>query len=393
MTVISRPAFFIPTQTTPRDTSAEASNVDKASEASKVSDRLIDSVNPQRAFVIFAHGSGQSRNTKDSTIAHIASQINGNENEDYIIVDGPAAGKPPGSYAYNDLDRTMTRKNMRETFGTIAGSSYKTAKIKAFVTGKGSENSAATAVSNIIDLKDKGGIPGTVNIIGYSRGAAVTASQVVHQLKSIFGYKLPEEESQPLKINLFLIDPVAGGSKGKQPINKLSLNGENDNVHIKSLYALYSRDEEKQTYIPQYPKDFNVSDDVKTGFCELPGRHATLGRSNTSLKDPTGSKEIPENEEGSLASPSKLIASYAQIFLGNNGIKIQEPEDSSTISDEHDKILDDPEYKKLKQSNIKKRSNDYAFSLLLGGLKPFKPRGGDKRINNPDNFLRSLKGE
>lgn len=214
-------------------------NIDGTSAVNKVSDKLIDAVNLDRSFVIFAHGTSQGRDTKNTTISNIVSQINGTENKDYIIVDGPSATQLPASYAYNDLDRVATRKNMLSTFGTIAGNSYKTAKLKAAITGAGSEHSAATAVGNIIDLKDKGGIPGKINIVGYSRGAAVTASQVVHQLKSVFGYKISEEESNQIQINLFLIDPVAGRKDGEKPVNRLSPNNANENVHIKSLYAIY----------------------------------------------------------------------------------------------------------------------------------------------------------
>ena len=366
---------------------------------------LLASVNHDRTFTIFAHGTSHSRETNDTTLSAIYDQLKGEEFDDYLILDGPGC-KPnlPGSYAYNDIYKVFKPDMMLKNFGGIEkfgirigiGASMSTARLKDAMTGEGAKHSAATAISNLLQLKDQGGIPGNINIVGYSRGAAVTTSQIVHQLKQVMNPRCHSDKVDPIKVNLFLIDPVAGLSAGKKPVNRLSPNTEIDNVHIKKLVAFYARDDEKSTYRPQYPSDFLISQDVETAYVKVPGRHTTLGLSSTSLKSPSGQRR-PSNQQNikqtHLNGPSTLLTDYALQFLKDNGGHLKEEvkvPDAQELTVRHTSLLNDKLYRALRQSKQSLLSKDYMIQKVKGGLKSFSTRRFDEHIEPVDKFARSF---
>jgi len=385
------------------EASKETKSVTPTETTPAVSDRLIDAINPDRSFTVFSHGTKHSRETEGTTIGDITAELKGTEYNDFLVLDGPGAkGKLPGSYAYNDLSREVSVDERMSTFGGKKvmgvplgiGASEKLSRVADLATGTSAQHSAATAVSNILS-ENADGIPGVINMIGFSRGAAVTSSQIVDQLKQVFGERSPSDQRPRLQVNLFLIDPVAGGNKGDKHPNRLSQNQDTDNVHINSLFAVYSRDDEKATYTPQYPHRLDISDDVKTGYTEMAGRHTTQGMTSTTLKDLRGKEHAPNKPDDPLRSyldgPSSLLKKYTMKFLEDRhpGLVEAPTTSQSSMVEEHQAMMNDPRYLQTKQSASKSPS-DIAYSKVTGGFLPFKARTGDDQILSPQAFSEKL---
>lgn len=379
-----------------------ASGVEASSHTSAIkSDRLLKLIDPDITFTIFAHGTGHDEKTSSATINAITNGIQGKRFKDFIVVDGPAGHSLPSTYWYNDINKKFAPKVMKENFPKVSllgtnKTAFEISRGVDAITGNSSKHSAARAVAALLEeQKTTGKLPGNINLVGYSRGAARTICHIVDELKQVIGSKNPddpEEKDLAIKLNLFLIDPVPGGKKGKDPVNQFSENAATDSARIDNAFIVYSGGDRKPSYRPMYPNNYRFSDDVKISSCVLPGRHATLGSNRTSVENPS-SKIIHKEKPGTiyLDGASHFITDTALLFLKDNGVKLNESKNTpnaETLKETYEALYNNKDYQKVRQKVS--WSKDSFFELAKTSFKGFKDRKIPEGTNRPQEFINSL---
>ncbi len=348
----------------------------------KLEARLIDQIDPEKAYTILCFGTGQDEHTPNTVIGEIkdlfGDELDLNEWDDFVAIPGPGAGTPNvGTYKHYDKDKAFDPNAASETFGRLAKFPISN-KLVDLIRGASCAQAAATAVSAYFDNlpmdenddEAEGKLAGVVNLVGYSRGAAVTVIRIHNLLKILFD-KFPDEmndqqtrkgvlgqfetmlgaalmrlhkvgqdlplikkiasylspdsgakQRMPVKVNMFLIDPVAGMNAGLKPENKLMVDEPDDAVILESLVVCYAMHDRKKTYTPQYPDRLFLNADTKHYAFWVPGRHKTLGVRDSTRSDPGACRRDRGDSADWVQDPAVFIAGMIVRFLAANHVDL-----------------------------------------------------------------------
>ena len=273
------------------------------------------------AFTILCHGSGGHRTKPDKEIiAFLGRRMAGSEYADYLILDGVGGksqardGKNPvaGSFDWADRNKGTKSPNVSAEMGgsnTKKGTAFKYGREAmptgganvANAIGYGVEDNARHAIVALADLPQ---LPDTINLIGWSRGA-VTALVIANML---YDPSSTEGLFRQIKVNIFAVDPVAGGDAGTK-------NGAESRrlipPNVKQYLSVLNTGENRNTFAPQdlsrvIVVDANASNVV---FLPFPGKHDSCAQNSN-----PNAKEV-----------SDIAWSLAFRFLGHFGTRITPP--------------------------------------------------------------------
>lgn len=193
-------------------------------------------------FTIFCHGTGSS--SKDDLVKKKGEIITAfgqafrrdkskTEFEDFIILEGPGSQGSPENIEYVKKDG--------HTIARVTKSNYLIkGKAPGLIWGRGVERNYENAAKAIWDLfrsdKEPGIRPGKINMVGWSRGA-VTCIRLAYYLNRFSKLSL-------IPVNIFAIDPVAGGSSHKD------LDAHILNKNVKTYVATLSLQEIRKGFTP-----------------------------------------------------------------------------------------------------------------------------------------------
>lgn len=404
-----------------------------------IQSKMIDSVDHDRPYTFLCHGSGQDDQTPNTVIGDLQKLFELDENmkevDDYVAIPGPGAGKPMvGTYAYNDLEKTPCPKTTKETFGFLSRLPF-TTKLADLITGASCTQGAATATSACLnryfteEASDEPTLAGTLNLIGYSRGGAVTAVQILNNLKALFGEfdhddtketataivnhveqqlekfamtpnksdiaiildELQEflvmllasrKKNMPIKVNMFLIDPVAGVKAGLDPKNAIMTDKPNDCVTLNSLVVCYSMHDRKKSYTPQYPERLFINKDTKAYSYLMPGRHKTVGVRDSTLKDPGARRKIRDDQETWIKEPALINTALIIRFLAANNVDL-----TDAIEKIKKTSTDDSLYSDLSIEGLEKRYNSMMNNLTLYELLS---QGKGSKADTAIEFIKAI---
>lgn len=262
-------------------------------------------------FTIFCHGTGESREENEhNEIIHDLSEIHdGYEGGDYLILDGPGAGKiKPGtfnpltkmpytsdeSYArptsetidlfewkrrhlYNQIEekKDFSAPQWNGKMGAIANTtSFLPHKITGNLFGLGMDNNIQHAITILASIFTNGLNGVTINMIGWSRGA-VTCFRLANWIEEFLG--------GGADINIFAIDPVAGGSLGEHMADTWIIPSS-----VKKLLVIIVQDDKRSSFQPQDLSRLQFkSSQTEYAFLPMPGSHDTPVRAT---KDPVNNE-------------------------------------------------------------------------------------------------------
>lgn len=177
------------------------------------------------AFTILNHGTAFDRQMQGELIAEFGRVMSGREarvvqcagqpsfvDGDYMINEGPgsAIATRPGAVNPFTMEQrgwgyTLSKRTLRSGFKRdFYGNTEYTTQLAGKVTGAGWDDNIYKTLFVLSNKLDN--FPGTINMIGWSRGA-VTCLRIAMALQE----KIREGLFLPVSMNLFLIDPVVGG--------------------------------------------------------------------------------------------------------------------------------------------------------------------------------------
>jgi hypothetical protein len=245
------------------------------------------------SFTILCHGSGGHRSKPDKElVAFLGRRMAGEEYKDYLILDGvggtPAKGWKgdplAGSFDWADRNKGAKSKDVSVEMGgrnkKMGSRGFKYGRESmpvggatgANIVGYGVEDNARHAVVALADLPQ---LPDTVNLIGWSRGA-VTTLVIANML---FDPGSTEGLFRTIKVNIFAIDPVAGGDAGtKDGAESKRLITPN----VKNYLSVLNTGENRKTFSPQDLSRVIVVDPGSSNvvFLPFPGKHSSCAQNN-----------------------------------------------------------------------------------------------------------------
>jgi hypothetical protein len=320
-------------------------------------------------FTIYCHGTGGHRDKPDKEIvAAMGRRAVGTEYTNYLILDGVGAkprnkeGKNPMAGTFNWADRDKAPKG--KTPVELGGGRTRGA-LMAQATGFGLDDNVRHAVVTIANLLDGPGLPDTVNLIGWSRGA-ITAISIANAL---FDPATTEGLFRSIKCNIFAIDPVAGAEAGHGP------DAESKRLvppTVRNIMVLLAIGENRKTFAPQDLSRIQVVDSAASNivFLPFPGKHDTVAQQN----DPRA-QEV-----------SSVCWTLAYRFLQRMGTNPGTPArqlhtDEQMLEDYSGMVLRRPAYAKIKHSGLKQRV------IGKGLAKREFAKHLDEYVRSPDYFI------
>lgn len=268
-------------------------------------------------FTIYNHGSGGHRDKGDDEIvAFMGRRATGTEYKDYLITDGVGGtpknkeGRNPlaGTFDVADRNKAPKRGGLRSDDASEKGSKVAarlaglfSKSASANIQGLGVFDNAQHAIITIANLEPR---PKTLNMVGWSRGA-ITCGVIAHML---YDPATTEGLFRDIEVNIFAIDPVAGGEEG---------HGENAesrrtiSPNVKNYVCVLATGENRNTFAPQDLARLHVTDPTQTHivFLPFPGKHSTVAKNNDQK-----SKDI-----------SDIVWSMAHQFLHHFGTRQSKP--------------------------------------------------------------------
>ncbi len=269
------------------------------------------------AFTVFFCGTCSNRldvNNKDypkgELVSTLASHHKGEEFFDWIICDGPGSGNlheeekwvtpPEYSTANGIATGAGWEENVAHAMAVIKNEyEWKPTKLsqKDFDVLKshgvdvelkqgGSwywrtyalpERMTVTRQELVKEIKKRkgGGLPATVNIVGWSRGG-VSAIMLANAMAK-------DQKTAGIPVNIFAIDPVPGAGQFQTHRCVVPAN-------VKNFVGVYARDEHSRGFAPIVPE-------VKSGkplFLPFRGKHATLP-GNGAIDGNSGTQKLPQS--------------------------------------------------------------------------------------------------
>lgn len=250
-------------------------------------------------FTIFNHGSGGHRDKKDDEIvAYMGRRATGVEYENFLITDG-VGGKPKRNWkfwkqkagtfqamagTFDVADRDKSPKQLGDPITSDPsekGHPVVASLMRAFglageaanVQGTGVFDNAQHAVITIASLDPR---PKTINMIGWSRGA-ITCGVIATLL---YDPSTAEGLFRDIDVNIFAIDPVAGGEEGHGMFaeSRRSLT-----PNVKNYISILATGENRNSFSPQDLSRLHVMDPNSTNlvFLPFPGKHSTVAKCNS----------------------------------------------------------------------------------------------------------------
>jgi hypothetical protein len=240
-----------------------------------------------RTFTIFNHGTGSHRDRADGEI--IATFGNAMPPTDeyftFLITDGPgsapnSAFNHPRPGTFNWATRTKEKKKFWRG-NPERGDGSASTRVSGLVHGAGWDDNVRHALVVITDLLCRGVPPQRINMIGWSRGA-VTCLKIANAL---WDPSTTEGFLRDIAINIFAIDPVAGGGAGVVQDTRLVT------PNVKNYIGTLAQDEQRGGFGPQDADRIQILDPQRSNVVLLPfpGKHNTQVRKDGS--------EIPEVAE------------------------------------------------------------------------------------------------
>ena len=234
-------------------------------------------------FTIYCHGTGGHRDKDDSEIvAFMGRRAMGTEYADYLILDG-VAGKPKnksglnpmaGSFNWADRGKSAKGSTSKELGGGHATKNSGIGRLQASASGEGVEDNARHAIVTIADVAERYGLPDTINLVGWSRGA-VTCLVIANML---YDPTSMEGLFRTVKVNIFAVDPVAGqeAGHGKDAESRRLLP-----PSVRNYLGVLATGENRETFKPQDLSRVQVVDAASTNlmFLPFPGKHSTVAKS------------------------------------------------------------------------------------------------------------------
>ncbi len=148
------------------------------------------------------------------------------------------------------------------TVGSKITGKKKTALLPGLILGKGMDDNIRHAIATMGNIWDNfnGKI---INMVGWSRGA-VTCIRMANWLEEFYGTNM--------EVNIFAIDPVAGGDLGTKSGDTYTLPS-----IVKNYISLLALDDKRGGFRPQDAKRIKVKDPhiTKVAHLPLPGSHDT----------------------------------------------------------------------------------------------------------------------
>ena len=324
-------------------------------------------------FTILNHGTDSHRSRTDGEIiADFGRNMQGSEYDDFLITDGPGSsgtksdrmpgkfdpftqdkvptgvisrltGKSPGwsTSPHTKTIADITAKDTRffNASGDFGLGAHLTPGIKGIARGQGWDDNIRHAIAAIVERQNRknlGTMYGTINMIGWSRGA-VTCLRMANWIKEFLG--------DNIKINIFAIDPVAGLDAGEKLKDTYTIPD-----IVQDYIAVLALDEKRGAFAPQDQSRIHV-DSFKTNvaFLTFPGVHNTLVRSND--------KKAPE--------VGVLVRSLAYKFLKDHGTLFNQPEKLYNTLQVCELYAD----MKAKRNDYRKMMSQGIIASLQGGLE------------------------
>jgi len=255
-------------------------------------------------FTILNHGTNFHREKTGELISDFGRNMAGTEADfvtsdntatgDFLICEGPGSAPKnvmrPGTYNPFTGEKKgsfYTLKHMFKSdfYNSFYGSTPYRTKLTGAIAGGGWTDNVAKASLIVFNLATP---PDTINLIGWSRGA-VTCLRMANMFKGL----IPDS----IKINIFAVDPVAGGDAG--------LKKEDTQIipdTVRNYVAILSMHEKRTTFNPQDLSRIQIKNPQNTKVCFLPfpGTH---------------SMQVQAQKLGKLDSPRKVTYYLAYKFL------------------------------------------------------------------------------
>ena len=272
-------------------------------------------------FTILNHGTNSHRSRTDGEIiADFGRNVTGTEYKDYLITDGPgskgtAAAPMPGTFDPFTKDKISKKKTAEwsvtptqtladisareQRFFTPAGHGALQAvapqKQHAGITGEGWDDNIRQAIAALAELPS---LNGTINMIGWSRGA-VTCLRMANWIREFLG--------PGFAINIFAIDPVAGLDAGVALKDTAVVPRT-----VKNYVAILALDEMRGDFAPQDLSRISIErpTETKIVFLPFPGVH------NTPVMQ----------KDAKLAEVTTVVRHLAFTFLTKHGTTFKKPE-------------------------------------------------------------------
>lgn len=302
-----------------------------------------------RTFTIFNHGTNSHRDRTDGEI--IATFGNAMPSTDeyftYLITDGPGSaprtrlGTPrPGTFNW----ATRNREKKKFWVGkTELGDGSSPWRITGLVSGGGWDDNVRHALVVITDLLCRGLPPQTINMIGWSRGA-VTCLKIANAL---WDPSTREGFLRDIAVNIFAIDPVAGGGAGVVQDTRLVT------PNVKNYIGTLAQDEQRGGFGPQDADRIHILDPESSNVVLLPfpGKHNTQVQRNS----------------GALPEVAAVVWDLAYKFLDGFGTRFPTrpvvPLSSDQICEAYGRII-------MKRERYHEGRNRGLFARLQGGITP-----------------------
>lgn len=248
----------------------------------------------QPVFTIFNHGTNACRDGEGEIVAEFGRLATGAEYTDFLITDGPGSAPTtnPVPGQFNPFTRNKAPKRL---FGrTEMGHTHQNLALVGTLTGRGWNDNVIHAIAVISELDP---LPGTVNMIGWSRGA-VTCTKIAIKLREIY----PD-----MDVNIFAVDPVAGiGNKSDKDASTILEN-------VRNYLAVLSMDETRGFFKPQDIKRVTFTNrSTNAIYLPFPGNHSGQVNLDKSCK-----KGIGESAQVTWFLAMKFLKHFGSDFTQN----------------------------------------------------------------------------
>lgn len=265
-------------------------------------------------------------------ISKLATNHEGKEFVDWIVVDGPGSGNlledekwtQPGNYAdfRGKAFGAGWEENVAHAIAVIKGKyewSRKNMTKEEYEILKKAKVEVPDAknigwIRNIYEYPNRkttpqelqakkaeifrnGKLPSVVNIIGWSRGG-VTCHMLANAMAK-------DPSLKKIPVNIFAVDPVPGSGQFRDDRIKLAAN-------VKEYFAVYAHDERSIGFAPVIPE---LDKMIKATVLPIRGRHATVV-GNAAIDGGDGNDE--------LFAPGKIVRDLAEKCLTNWGTPLKE---------------------------------------------------------------------
>jgi hypothetical protein len=324
-------------------------------------------------FTIYCHGTGGHRDKPDKEIvAAMGRRAVGQEYVNYLILDG-VGGTPKNKEGKNPMAGTFNwaDKNKGAKGGTPAelGGGERVRglfkSMRASASGFGLDDNVRHAIVAVANLIDGPGLPDTINMIGWSRGA-ITAISIANAL---FDPSTTEGLFRSIRCNIYAIDPVAGAEAGHGP------DAESKRLvppTVKNLMVLLATGENRTTFSPQDLSRLQVVDKAATNavFLPFPGKHST----------------VAQQDDPKAFEVANVCWTLAYRFFRQFGTDPGNParvlrSDEQMLDDYSGIVLKKPQYAKIRQKGFKQWVIGKGF-----GQRDFA-KNLDKYVLSPDYFI------